>query len=266
MTRRAFTLIELLVVVAILGLLVGLLLPAVQKIRESAGRTQCTNNLRQVAVATQSFASTNAGRLPDGGTQFWAPVSGAGWLYQILPHVEFQYSTPASTVIPAYHCPARPVRVWGGRAMTDYVGNAGTDLTGNTMWGMLGNGNDGAIRRRIGSQIGLRLEDVKKGSSNVLLCAEKRVNLKFISRDQTDDDSGWIDGWDWDTVRWTRDGIARDWDDNRTTAPHTGGWQMHGMFGGSHPSGLVTARVDASVEVRGWNVGVEEWAAFGRVR
>jgi type II secretory pathway pseudopilin PulG len=91
--ERAFTLVELLVVIASIGILVALLLPAVQAAREAARRSQCQNNLRQLALAIQNYVDSNQGALPPGGVTEGAccgTPSGTSWSISILPFHEEQ--------------------------------------------------------------------------------------------------------------------------------------------------------------------------------
>src|SRR5204863_8803598 len=89
--RSGFTLIELLVVIAIIAILIALLVPAVQKVRAAAARTQCANNLKNLALAVHSYHDSNK-YLPvnwGGGSASWGAGSYAwSWISQVLPFID----------------------------------------------------------------------------------------------------------------------------------------------------------------------------------
>jgi prepilin-type N-terminal cleavage/methylation domain-containing protein/prepilin-type processing-associated H-X9-DG protein len=158
--RRAFTLVELLVVIAIIAVLIGLLLPAVQKVREAANRAQCLNNLKQIALATHNYHDACQkfptgwhqpdlvdGR-PTGGTNLWVellPYIEQDNLYRRWDNFDNRNNVAGGTnavqaqVIKLLICPSDPLQpvvyfnatmappwTWGYYGISSYGGNGGT--------------------------------------------------------------------------------------------------------------------------------------------
>ncbi|MCA9103108.1 MAG: DUF1559 domain-containing protein [Planctomycetales bacterium] len=183
-TERGFTLVELLVVIAIIGILISLLLPAVQAAREAARRSSCANNLRQLGLALANYQGAHT-VYPPGTVNPTGPISSApqgyhvSWIVQILPFVEqrnaynnvdFSVGVYNRKNKPVYDLPLVLVRCpsWGGTNVANASNYAGCH---HDVEAPIDTTNNGLLY--LNSAIGL--EDMTDGSSQTLLLGEKAI-------------------------------------------------------------------------------------------
>jgi prepilin-type N-terminal cleavage/methylation domain-containing protein len=277
-----FTLVELLVVITIIGVMAGLMLPAVQAAREASRRAQCANNLKQIGVGFQSHHEAQ-GCFPSGGLgpsgpggRTWTNNSPAiypdqqwGWCYQILPYTDWNglWSLPASqdatiisTPISINYCPTRGRKlVVSSIAVTDYAGNGGSysnwssdSQPTNSLDGVLVPSNGG---------FSVSLAKVTDGASSTLLVAEKWLYQAWYNDRTTGggaciDNEGWCEGWDNDTICTSGSGPdtpVLPQNDSRS------GWACGYIFGSAHISGMNGVLCDGSVHFFSFSIDPETW-------
>jgi prepilin-type N-terminal cleavage/methylation domain-containing protein len=207
MKRRGFTLIELLVVIATIGILIALLLPAVQSAREAARRAQCTNHLKQIGLAIHNFENAQQA-LPSSrmGPQH------ASWFVQILPYMEqnnlfnawnlvntyyLQQTTARITQVGTFYCPSRRVPMLSTQYEVSSTGLPDTQEYPGSLGDYAANGGQysgpivdnplcrGAMCEADSRQVNTdqiaetksrtRLRDMTDGTSNTFLVGEKHV-------------------------------------------------------------------------------------------
>jgi prepilin-type processing-associated H-X9-DG protein len=248
-------------VIAIIGVLIALFSPAVQKVREAANRTRCQNNLKQMGLAFHLFHDTyqafpTAGdgvdppRVMADGVPAQGPDQTWGWAYQILPFVEQANlwrdpddAAVKAVPVPLYTCPSRrgptvfDVNVGGStgpRSQIDYAGNRGTD----------DQGRDGLLIRRTVRPL-VRFQVITDGISNTLLLGERYSSPGWYqgpAGPESDDyRGGFIAGWRTMEAPLIRSGAYEPVQDRLYV-----GVADYRRFGSAHPGGLNAVFADGA--------------------
>ncbi len=276
--RHAFTLLEMLVVIAIVGTLLGLLLAAVERVREAAARASCENNLHQIGMALHAFHDNHSffpssGGFPKGGNRPPTPnISTNGkpwgvgdprwparqqpgpWAYAILPYLEQSaaYETQDYGIaVNCYQCPSRAREIaqnvpaidplWRGRrydgggitlwGKTDYAGNLGI------MLGNLGLDDNPTSTALTGSVS--RIADVRDGTSNTILAAEKSLDPRAYN----------TGGWFWDEPIFAGGGAGGAVRSGNGLFRDVPGVEFGNNWGSAHPAGANFLFADVSVRL-----------------
>lgn len=277
--RCGFTLVELLVVIAIIGILMGLLIPAVQAARESVRRTQCINNLKQIGLAFQNHHGAH-GYFPSGGWRWTDPptyrsghaLSGpeqrAGWGFQILPFIEadvVQASGPVAAVgtpLSVFFCPTR--RAPQTIVLPDkYI----PPLTGTTVQHALCDyaASNLELTGVVRQFQPVKLSHVTDGTSQTLLVADKRLNVAHLGESQDDDNEGYSVGWNQDTIRKTERAPKRDHIDDLQLDKKGKRLDGEKIFGSSHPEGINAVFVDGAVHAISFDIDREVFFCLGDI-
>jgi prepilin-type N-terminal cleavage/methylation domain-containing protein/prepilin-type processing-associated H-X9-DG protein len=292
--RGGFTLIELLVVIAIIAILIGLLLPAVQKVREAAARTQCSNNLKQIGLAFHAYHDSQ-GTFPTGGKNgcdtpihtdittdctdpdsthqdgpytYPAPVPAGparrvewSWAYHILPYIEqgavysnTNNNTVRAATIKTYFCPTR-------RAPMVFGNEAKIDYAGNAGSNVSDSNSTGVVVRT--GLTTVRMVDIKDGTSNTALAGEKRLKLDRFNKATDDNESYANPGFEREVVRAsnTDDDTGTSWGPNPDILVSSNNDSQR-QFGSSHTSGCNFVLCDGSVRLVRFNPDRNQFRAF----
>lgn len=266
--QRGFTLVELLLVIAILALLIALLLPAVQSTRESARRTQCSNQLKQMALGFQSCESS-MGVFPHAGCDYWPSFTGGApdpvstqrgsWAFQLLPYIDETnvYNSGSwntrRALIATFFCPSRrsPVRTPDGCGSIDYRGNYEAVPTPEVA-------QNGAMRDCNGGFKLLTAAHFKDGPTNTFLIGEKWFPKQLLpTGSYTCEDGGFTDG--------TCDTVGNTTVTPRPDAFTTGSWgDTYGSpFGSAHAVGCGMAMAGGSVHFVSYDVDLAVFRSLG---